>query len=101
MTITRLPSLLALFHSTHSHIRLTCQVIGQTQALQQLCEGELHFTLTSLPDPSCPGLEVQPYLTDEIELIVPTNHPWAFREENEVSELFDTQFIVREPGSGT
>ena len=87
--------------TTHPQLRLTCQVIGQTLALQQLCEDELVFTLTSLPDPSCPGLEVQPHLTDEIELIVPTNHPWAFREENEVSELFDTQFIVREPGSGT
>jgi DNA-binding transcriptional LysR family regulator len=46
-------------------------------------------------------LEVEPYLTGEIELIVPTNHPWAFREEIEVSELVETQFLLREPGSRT
>jgi len=96
-----LPPLLAQFHSKHPQVRLTCQVIGQSQALQQLCEGEIHFTLTSLPEPSCPGLEIQPYLTDDLELIVPADHPWACREEIEFSELVETQFLMREPGSGT
>ena len=96
-----LPPLLAQFHFAQPQVRVTCQVVGQAAALQQLCDGELQFTLTSLSEPRCPGLEIQPYMMDAIELIVPNNHPWANREVVELNELVDTQFIMREPGSGT
>jgi len=36
-----LPALLAQFHSAYPQIRVTCQVIGQSVALQHLCDGEL------------------------------------------------------------
>lgn len=46
-------------------------------------------------------LDYQSILTDELVLVVPSNHPWADKEEIGIMDLRDEPFIVREPGSGS
>ncbi len=45
-----LPHLLTRFHNMYPKVKVTCQVTSQTQAVQTLCEGAVHFALTSLSE---------------------------------------------------
>jgi DNA-binding transcriptional LysR family regulator len=47
------------------------------------------------------GLEFAPLNTDNITLVVGSNHPWAQRKIIPLEELQTETFIFREPGSGT
>lgn len=46
-------------------------------------------------------LHVEPFLSDELVLIVPPDHPWARRAAIAPSELQQAPLIMREAGSGT
>lgn len=43
----------------------------------------------------------EPYLREELTLIVAPDHPWAAREQITLDDLRKGDFIAREPGSGT
>jgi DNA-binding transcriptional LysR family regulator len=96
-----LPQLLARFHQTHPRVKVTCQVTSQTQAMQKLCDGNIHFALTSSELESCPEAEFRKFMCEQIYLIAPLNHPWANREEIDPDELYGADFIHREEESGT
>lgn len=96
-----LPQLLARFHRIYPQVKVSCQVDSQEQSLQALCEGETHVCLASAPHTTYSDVQFRKFTTDEIQLIVPLDHPWADRGEIDPDELLDTDFIVREEGSGT
>ncbi|MBI5946041.1 MAG: LysR family transcriptional regulator [Chloroflexi bacterium] len=96
-----LPHLLTSFHHRHPQVRVTCQVTPQTDALQNLVDGEVHFALFSMDYANYPDIEAVSFICDPIVLITPLGHPWAQREEIEAEELLDADFIMRESSSGT
>ncbi len=97
-----LPHLLAHFHNEHPEVRITCLVSSQTQAIEALCEGRLHFALTSLGQNICANkTEFIEFLCDPVVLIAPVNHPWAQREYIEIEDMLEANFILREEDSGT
>ncbi|MBI5934935.1 MAG: LysR family transcriptional regulator [Chloroflexi bacterium] len=96
-----LPNLLANFHRSHPQVRVTCQVVAQTDALRSVAEGEAHFALFSMKSDHYSDVESLPFLCDPIILIAPLDHPWAERGEIEPQELLDGEFILREISSGT
>ena len=96
-----LPHLLARFHRLHQQVKVTCHVAPQEQALEMLCNDEIHFSVASAPYLVCRDVELWRYMTDPVVLIAPTDHPWARRGQIEPDELRDGVFIMREPGSGT
>lgn len=96
-----LPMLLARFHNIYPRVRVTCRVSPQTDSLRSLAGGDSHFALFSLDQESYPDLEVVSFFCDPIVLIAPLDHPWASRGEIEPEELYDGDFILREPESGT
>jgi len=96
-----LPHLLAQFHIKYPQVRVTCQVYPQMDALQSLEDGSTHFALFSLPSEGFPNIEAVTYICDPIMLIAPLDHPWAQREEIDVQDLIDGNFIMRENSSGT
>lgn len=95
-----LPHLLARFHEQFPLVSVACNVSSQKIAMEQLCEGDVHFALTSMPETTCRDSDYIPFYTDEIKLIVPLYHPWADRESVDVTELMEETFIMRELGSG-
>ncbi len=96
-----LPHLLAHFHWKYPKVRVTCQVSSQMQSIEMLCNGDIHFALTSHLKDLCREAEFHNFLCERILLAVPANHPWAERESIEPDELFEENFILREPESGT
>jgi len=96
-----LPQLLARFHNLYPKVRMSCHVASQRQAMQMICDGEVHFALASEADVPCTTVELKRFMTDPIKLIAPLNHPWASRDEIELEELYDASFIFREEESGT
>ena len=96
-----LPQLLARFHDQYPKVKITCHVASQKQSLQTLENGEIHFALASIPHTAVKQIEFSQFMTDQIMLIVPLDHPWAIKGEIEPEELYETNFILREENSGT
>ena len=97
-----LPQLLARFHNRHPAVRVTCQVSPQAMSIEMLCEGRVHFALSSHSHrQSCTDAEFQLFMRDPVMLIAPLNHPWSQRGIIDHKELLDANFILREEESGT
>ena len=97
-----LPQLLARFHNQHPAVRVTCQVSPQAISIEMLCEGRVHFALSSHSHrQSCADAEFQLFMRDPVMLIAPLNHPWSQRGTIDHEELLDANFILREEESGT
>lgn len=97
-----LPQLLARFHNQHPAVRVTCQVSPQAMSIEMLCEGRVHFALSSHSHrQSCADAEFQLFMRDPVMLIAPLDHPWSQRGQIDHEELFEANFILREEESGT
>lgn len=96
-----LPHLLTSFHHKHPRVKVTCLVASQVQTLEMLCEGGVHFALTSQSPDACREAEVRLFTSDPVVLIAPLNHPWAEEGEIELHDLRQANFILREETSGT
>jgi DNA-binding transcriptional LysR family regulator len=97
-----LPQLLARFHHQHPMVKVTCQVSPQANAIEMLCEGRIHFALSSHShNQSCTDAEFHLFLRDPVMLIAPLEHPWSRRGEISAKELLEENFILREEESGT
>ena len=96
-----LPSLLADFHKQFPKVKITCQVLPQNQSVERLSEGAVHFALTNLERDQHQVAEFVNYVHEPIALIAPITHRWRGRENIDPAELYEEQFIMREPASGT
>lgn len=96
-----LPQLLATFHQRYPQVRMTCQVAPQRQAIEMLCEGQVHIGMMSAPHLTCGTADTRRFMIDPVHLIAPLDHPWALRDEITIDDLWDGRFIVREDESGT
>lgn len=96
-----LPHLLADFHRLYPQVKVSCHVASQMEALERLCEGEIHLALVSQPEMAPRELELRMFTVDPVVLIAPLDHPWAQRDMIEPEELYSGDFILREEGSGT
>jgi DNA-binding transcriptional LysR family regulator len=84
----------------HPQVTATCQVTSRRQAVEDLGDGLIHLALAS-PREFFGPVEFRRFISDPIRLITPLSHPWAIRGEIEPEELLETDFILRESGSGT
>lgn len=96
-----LPHLLTGFYHRYPDVRVTCHVHAQTQALDFLTRGEVHFALSSAARENYRDLEFRYFVSDPVLLIAPLNHAWAQRASIAPEELLEGEFILRETASGT
>ncbi len=96
-----LPKLLTSFHDRYPRVRVTCNVLHQREAIKQLLDGKIHFTLTSLIEDLTPELETVRFICDRLVLIAPISHPWAQSGRIEPQQLLEGRFILREEESGS
>ena len=66
----------------------------------QLIEGEANLAVVSY-EPQDDRLDRQEFFSDSITLVVPANHPFAFRRVIEPEDLLKESIIIRETSSGT
>ncbi len=95
-----LPPVMQAYRERHPGVALSLR-IGNTEQVSQwvhdtsadigLIEGEIDD----------PTLSVTQFAEDEMVLVVGRSHPWAGRTSVAPGELPHTQWVLREPGSGT
>jgi DNA-binding transcriptional LysR family regulator len=93
-----LPRLLAEFHQGYPQVKATCHVASPEHAAQMLCDGKVHLALTNTPE-LCREAELRRFLTDEILLVAPLDHPWSDLEDLPAPELLQADFILPEEDS--
>lgn len=93
-----LPLLLAEFHRDFPQVRATCHVTSQESSIRMLCDGKVHVALCSNPD-VCKEAEFRYFITDQIQLIAPLDHPWSQSGRVSPQDLYNEKFILPEEDS--
>jgi DNA-binding transcriptional LysR family regulator len=95
-----LPRHLVSFRRAYPGIacHLTIGNTAQTAAAVHEGGAELGFVEGAVDDPMLASTIVA---KDELVLVVGPEHPWAKRDRIEADELIETEWVLREPGSGT
>ena len=94
-----LPPVLGRFRMRHAAVRLRVASANTRTVLKLLLESRVDVALVEGPV-SNGGVEVKPWMDDELVVIAPPEHP-ATTRHIAIDELPNFPFLVREPGSGT
>jgi DNA-binding transcriptional LysR family regulator len=85
---------------TYPDVHMTIRVLRGDSIEELLLARDLHLA-TATEISLHPDIECQPYFTDRIGLIVPSNHPFVGRSFVDPSDLLGRPFIWREKGCNT
>lgn len=95
-----LPEVLGGFREAHPGVKVNLRLGNKARTLERLRDNELDFGLVAGPMRDT-DLVAEPYLEDELVLIVSPEHRFARRPPTQAAELRRETFLVRERGSGT
>jgi len=95
-----LPRYLVAFRHAHPgvEIRLTVGNTAQVAAAVHDGAAELGFVEGATHDPA---LIAEPVARDQLVIVVAPDHPWAVAGPQHARMLLETDWVLREPGSGT
>ncbi len=95
-----LPRHLVEFRRSHPGVDVRLSVGNTAQAVRAVNDGlvELGFVESAVNDPN---LLTQPVARDRMVIVVAPDHPMARRGTIEPDDLYATDWVLREPGSGT
>ncbi len=95
-----LPRHLVAFRRAYPGIDIRLGVGNTAQVAAAVHEGsaELGFVEGSVEDPA---LTIGRVARDQLVVVVAPDHPWAAAEGVEPGDLAETEWVLREPGSGT
>lgn len=95
-----LPRHLVAFRRAHPgiDIRLGVGNTAQVAAAVHLGAAELGFVEGAVEDAALTARKVA---SDQLVVVVNAEHPWAARPNVEASQLAESDWVMREPGSGT
>ena len=95
-----LPGLLSEFCRTHPRVFPTLQS-GNTEHIVNAVEDRAIALGFIEGPPHTRNVKTEPFLQDELVLIVPAAHAWAERTSVKPTEIVDVSLLVRERGSGS
>lgn len=95
-----LPSLIGRFMKQHSKTRVSLSVSNTETVIEDLLNFKVDIALI---EGRCthPDVELIPWMTDELIIIAPPNHPLATQKSINLKALQTEKWIFRELGSGT
>lgn len=95
-----LPRHLAAFRRAYPDIDIRMDIGNTADVAMAVRDGaaELGFVEGAVDDPALVGVTVA---YDQMELVVGPDHEWSQRERIRPADLTRTDWVVREPGSGT
>jgi LysR family transcriptional regulator, transcriptional activator of the cysJI operon len=95
-----LPRLIAGFRGHYPEVQVAVHVTGRRTAMDALLEGSADIAVVS-SHVVHRDLEYQPFIEDQVVLIVPCDHPWADGRVIKAENLLECDFIMREPTAGS
>jgi len=95
-----MPLIVGEFRKVYPGITISLQVAGSGQVFRWLRDNEIDIGVTGSPA-TVSGIWCEPWVSDNLMLIVPPGHRWAGRGDLEADELLEEPFVLREQGSGT
>jgi DNA-binding transcriptional LysR family regulator len=95
-----LPEVLGGFREAHPGVKVNLRLGNKARTIERLRENELDFGLVAGPMRD-PDLLAEPYLEDELVLIVSPMHRFARQQTVQPADLRRETFLMRERGSGT
>jgi DNA-binding transcriptional LysR family regulator len=95
-----LPRHLVAFRRAHAGINIHLTIANTAQVAKAVHEGtaELGFVEGSVDDPKLTSKRVA---RDQMMIVVGPEHPWARAEHITPEHLAESEWVLREPGSGT
>lgn len=95
-----LPARLIVFRRAFPHIDIKLSIGNTAQVAKAVAGGdaELGFVEGRIDDPA---LEQRVVDRDRLAIVVSPDHPWAGRERLEPKDLLESEWVLREAGSGT
>jgi DNA-binding transcriptional LysR family regulator len=95
-----LPQVIFDFKKKHPKIKINV-TIGNTKVITDLVNlGVIDFGFVGEVT-SRQKIKVEPFISDELIILVPSHHPWAKKKTVSILEITKEPFILREEGSGT
>ncbi|MFZ5596209.1 MAG: selenium metabolism-associated LysR family transcriptional regulator [Bacillota bacterium] len=95
-----LPLMIGEFRKIYPGITVRLQVAGSSQVFRWIREKEIDVGVTGVKA-SKNWAFCEPWIEDEMVLIVQPEHPWTEKEAISIDEMLNEPFILREEGSGT
>jgi DNA-binding transcriptional LysR family regulator len=95
-----LPRHLVAFHRAHSGIDISLAIGNTEQVAAAVHQGaaDIGFIEGVIEDPV---LTVEEVARDQMVIVVGVEHPWSSVDRLEPQRLVETEWVLREPGSGT
>ncbi len=102
-----LPGLLARFHAQHPGLQLFVREQGSRGVQEAVRSGELDLGLVTVPalvsrgadGAALQGLAVEPWVQDELRLVVPSSHPLHGRDSFRWRDLHGAPLVLFEAGT--
>ncbi|HMG18236.1 MAG TPA: LysR family transcriptional regulator [Gemmatimonadales bacterium] len=95
-----LPAALGRFHAAYPGLALSLQINDTREVERWVTVGQLELGVIG-EAPLVPGLVAEPWVQDELVLIVPRGHPFARQRAVRASAIAGEAYIAREEGSST
>ena len=95
-----LPPRLVAFHRAYPQIEVKLSVGNTAQTAKAVIDGtaELGFVEGHVDDPA---LEQSIMDRDRLVIVVAPGHPWARKKRLTDQDIVESEWVLREPGSGT
>ena len=98
--IYMIPDILGEFKSKHPGIEISLSISNKEEVLRKIKDGVVDLGFAGPPIPYR-ELAMEPYLEDDMVLVVSPQHRFAAMNTVSTAELTEEMFILRERGSGT
>jgi DNA-binding transcriptional LysR family regulator len=95
-----LPTWLKKFRSLYPKVEVVIEIGDSKQMVEKLQDHRLDVAITGLQMDSAKILS-SPVATDSLVLITPMNHPLIDSDHQDMKELVEYDFVLRDEGSGT
>lgn len=96
-----LPSIVSQFHALYPRVKLNIAILNSHEIIEQTLDWTLDFGMVEGEPHSLPQeLQVKIFATDELILVVSSEHPWSKLNEIHPKALQEEHLLLREQGSG-
>src|SRR5579863_380448 len=95
-----LPEILAGFGKRYPKVRVRATILDSAAVTREVEQGNVQLGLVGRQTSSS-HLELQPFASDELVIVVPPDHAWKRRKSVPLAMLVEQPLVLREPGSGS